>query len=108
MPDPTAKPSPRKRAPRKPVTAPPHKDMIELIQAMKRLADALEPLTEHVPVLVEIAKTWNAAATTGRTIGHGATLVSDFGKWLGGVVLGLALIWALIHQKWEALLGALK
>lgn len=108
MPDPAAQSTPRKRAPRKPVQPPPHKDMLELIQAMKRLADALEPLTAHVPVLVEIAKTWNAAATTGRTIGRGATAISDFGKWLGGAALGLAIIWALIHQKWDALLGALK
>ena len=108
MPDATTKPASRPRAPRKPVAPQPHKDMLELIQAMKRLAEALEPLTAHVPVLVEIAKTWNAAATTGRTIGHGATMLSGFGKWLGGMVMTLALIWALIHQKWEALLGALK
>ena len=103
-------PTQTSRAPRKRPGAAsvPHHDMVELISAMKRLAECLEPLAEHVPVLVEVAKTWNAAAATGKNIGRGARWISAFGKWLGGVALAVAIILALIHQKWDALLGALK
>jgi len=106
----TDTPNPKPKRIRRPAKPPAsqHADMMELIQALKRVAESLEPLGEHVPVLVEIAKTWNAAATTGRTIGHGASIITGFGKWLGGVTFSAAIIWALLHQKWAELLGALK
>lgn len=110
MPEPTEKPPRRRTRAAKPKAPQPqqHKDMVELVQAMQRLADALEPLSEHVPVLIEIAKTWNAAATTGRTIGRGASMVAATSKGLAGIAIAVAAIWAIMHQKWDALLGAAK
>lgn len=97
---------PPKRIRKRPsIPANPHADMMQLVAAMQRLADTLEPLGDYVPVLVEMAKTWNAAATTGKTLGRGALWVSSFGKWLGGVAIFFAILWLLIHQKWEALLA---
>jgi len=87
---------------------PPHGDMVELIAALRLLCDKLEPLTAHVPVLIEMSKTWSAAATTGKTIGRFGMAMSAFGKWVTGVALGVAGVWALLHGRWSVLIEAFK
>jgi len=78
-----------------------HEDMRELISTLRELTMVLQPLAEHVPTLVDVAKAWNTGATIGRTARFAGGLV----KWLGSVAIGVAALWAAFHLKYMALLG---
>jgi len=70
-------------------------------EAMKSLSGALQPLAEHVPALIMMANAWKAGEAVGRT----ARIMGGFVKWAGGVAIGLAALWAVVHLKFLALLG---
>lgn len=70
-------------------------------EAMNNLSGTLQPLTEHVPALISMANTWKAGEAVGRT----ARIMGGFVKWAGGVAIGVAAIWAVLHMKFLALLG---
>lgn len=70
--------------------------------AMNKLTSTLEPLAEHVPALISMAHAWK----TGEAVSRTAKLAGAAVKWIGGVAIGLAAIWAVAHMKWLALLGA--
>lgn len=70
-------------------------------EAMNNLSGTLQPLSEHVPALISMANTWKAGEAVGRT----ARIMGGFVKWAGGVAIGLAALWAVIHLKFLALLG---
>lgn len=78
-----------------------HADMKKLTAAVDRLSTTIEPVAEHMPALVEVAKIWNTSKAVGRT----ARVVAGFLKWLAGVAVSVAAIYLLFHNKFSDLLG---
>jgi len=70
-------------------------------EAMKSLSGALQPLAEHVPALIMMANAWKAGEAVGRTAG----LMTRILRWAAGVGISIAVIWALVHHKFLAILG---
>jgi len=70
-------------------------------KSMNDLTKTLQPLAEHVPVIVEMAHAWEA----GKAVGQTARIAGSFIRWIGGIAFAIAAIWAVYHAKWLALLG---
>lgn len=87
----------------------------EAASAMNHLASTLQPLADRAPDIIEMVSAWNTTkagvGALGR-VGHFATgFVKSLGKfvrWVGGVAIGVAAIWAVTHAQWLALLGGKK
>lgn len=81
-----------------------HQDINQLASAVRKLADTLEPVVEHVPALVEIAQAWNAGKSTGRAMGRVGMITAAVSKWISAVGMAIAVIWFILHSQWSEII----
>lgn len=84
-----------------------HQDIQQLTGAVRELADTLKPLkalADHVPALIEMAQVWNAGKKGGHAVGQFGDLAGAVAKWISSVGVAVAVLWLVIHARWEQVL----
>ena len=84
-----------------PTNAELHEDMRKLTAAIGKLATNLEPLAEHVPTIVEMARAWN----DGKAVTKAARVGGNVVVWMGRIAIGIAAMFLLLRHQWLSLIG---
>lgn len=78
-----------------------HRDMLKLTDAVQHLSRTIEPVAEHLPALVEVAKIWQ----TGKAVGRTARVLGSFFKWLAGVAVSVVIVYLVVHHRLAEAVG---